>query len=140
VEYLAIVGIALLVLVTGAMIFMDYSRSSSNEVLSNQLFMIGTSIMSNAEAMYVLGNESWVTVEFNFPNTVSEAAIVGNRDLFFSYAGYGGESQVVFFSQRFDISTDNALCPDTCSLGLTPGMNKLKIKSQGNFVVIQKVN
>jgi hypothetical protein len=139
-EYLAIVGIALIILASGMVIFLDYSRSSNSQVVSSQLNIIGNTIMSNAEAMYVLGNESWVTIEFNFPSSVTETAISSDSEMYFSYAGIGGTSQVVFFSDRFKISSGDTLCSGLCYLGFTPGMNKVRIKSNGNFVSIRKMN
>jgi hypothetical protein len=140
VEYIAIISIALLVLISGAVIFFDYSRASNSQVVASQLNIIGQTIMSNAEAMYVLGNESWITIEFSLPGSVTEAAISGGSEMYFTYDGPGGESQAVFFSQRFGISNSNTPCTATCYLNFTPGLNRVRIKSGGNFVSIRRTN
>ncbi len=140
VEYLTIIGIALVVLASGMVIFLDYSKSSNTQVVASQLDIIGNTIMSNAEAMYVLGNESWVTVEFNLPSSVTETAISVNSEMYFTYAGVSGSSQVVFFPERFNISNSDALCNTVCNLSFSAGMNRVRIKSNGNFVSITKMN
>jgi len=129
----------MLILISGTVIFLNYSKTSSDQVVAGQLNMIGSSIMNNAEAMYVLGNESWVTIEFNFPNSVNSAAINSNQEMYFSYATSKGISNAVFFSDKFNISSSSAGCPTTCNLDFTPGMNRIKIKSTGKFVTITKV-
>jgi hypothetical protein len=134
------VGFALLVIVAGTLIFFSYSKKSSDQIVSSQLNNIGSTIMSNAESMYVLGNESWVTMEFNFPSNVKSAVISTNKEMFFSFSTSVGTSYVVFFSDKFNISTGDPSCVAYCSLGFTPGINKVRIKSLGNTVSISKVN
>ncbi|MGV8169312.1 MAG: hypothetical protein ACP5N3_04620 [Candidatus Nanoarchaeia archaeon] len=136
---MAIVGIALLILISGTVIFLDYSRTSNDEIISSQLDIVGNSIMNNAEAMYVLGNESWITIEFSVPTNVMYAAINNNRDLYFRYTSSGGTSDVVFFSDKFNISSENpSACSSFCYLNITPGVNRMKIRSLGDVVVISK--
>ena len=100
--------------------------------------------MTNAESMYVLGNESWVTIEFNLPSEIDSVAINDNQDLVFSYYGSSGYSNVVFFSTKFNLSNGVAYpCdeePASCGIPLTAGVNKIKIKSEGTYVNISKVS
>jgi hypothetical protein len=140
IEYLAIVGIALLVLTSGMLIFSNYARTSSDDVTSNQLNLIGNTIMTNAEAMYVLGNESWITIEFNFPKVVSNAAINNNQEMFFAYSTSRGDSYAVFFSDKFNLSNGTSTCSTTCNLNFMPGINKVKIHSIGNKVNIMRIS
>ncbi|MGV8162788.1 MAG: hypothetical protein ACP5N2_05660 [Candidatus Nanoarchaeia archaeon] len=137
---MAIVGIALLILISGTVIFLDYSKKSNDQVISNQLNIIGSSIMSNAESMYVLGNESWVTIEFNFPRNVNAAAINNNQEMYFMYSTSSGTSYAVFFSDKFNISSGSPTCQDSCILDFEPGLNKIRIKSTGKVVNIYKVS
>jgi hypothetical protein len=139
VEYMAVVGIALLVLTAGTLILSNYSRSINDQVITNQITIIGNTIINNAETMYVLGNESWVTIEFNFPTSVKSTIINDNKDLVFSYYTSSGESNVVFFLEKFNISNQSSPCVGACSVDITPGLNRVKIRSGGNFVTIIKV-
>lgn len=139
IEYMAIIGIALLVLVAGTIIFLNYSKSSNDQVVSSQLNIIGSTIMSNAESMYVLGNESWITIEFNFPHNVKTVAINNNQEMYFAYATSKGTSYVVFFSEKFNISSSSVDCSNSCIIDLSPGINRLKIKSTGKVITFTKM-
>lgn len=139
VEYLAVVGIALLVLTAGTLILSNYSRSINDQVVANQIGIIGNTIINNAESMYVLGNESWVTIEFNFPTAVKSTMINDDADLVFTYYTSTGDSSVVFFLDKFNISNQSLPCSGPCYVDITPGLNRVKIRSAGNYVSIIKV-
>jgi hypothetical protein len=140
VEYMAVVGIALLVLTAGTMILSNYSRSMNDQVVSNKINIIGRTMINNAESMYVLGNESWITVEFNFPTSVKSTMINDQQDLVFTYYTATGTSDIVFFLDKFNISNQSARCTDgSCVLDITPGVNRIKIRSGGNYVSMIKM-
>jgi hypothetical protein len=140
VEYMAVIGIALLVLTAGTLILANYSNSINDQVISNQLSIIGNTIMNSAESMYVLGNESWMTIEFNLPNVINTVSINGNQDFVFSFYNSVGVSNVVFFSDKFNISNGTYPCdPKYCDVALVAGINRVKIKSEGEYVTIKKV-
>lgn len=136
---MAVVGIALLVLTSGTIILSNYSKSINDQVIASQLGLIGNTMVNNAESMYVLGNESWVTIEFNFPASGISTTINDNRDLVFSYYTSGGTSNVVFFLDKFNISNTTVPCDEACSVDIVPGLNRVKIKSIGDFVMIEKM-
>ena len=52
--------------------------------------------LRTAEAMFVLGNESWGTIEFNMPSAITETAISSDSEMYFTYTSEVGSSQVVF--------------------------------------------
>lgn len=144
VEYMAVVGIALLVLTSGTIILSNYSKSINDQVITNQINIIGNTIINSAESMYVLGNESWVTIEFNFPTAIKSTNIYNNgddySDLVFSYYTSSGVSNVVFFMDKFNLSNDHSTpCDSPCELNITPGLNRLKIRSGGSYVSLLKV-
>jgi hypothetical protein len=137
---MAVVGIALLVLTAGVLILANYSKSINDQVIANQLNIIGGTIMNNAESMYVLGSESWITIEFNLPEVLDKVSINDNQDLVFSYYSSTGYSNVVFFSEKFNLSNGTYPCGDnSCQIYLTAGMNRVKIKSEGTYVNISKM-
>jgi len=138
VEYLSIVAIALLVLIPSSYLFLNYSKSASEQVSASQLNLAGLQIISEAEKMFILGRDSWVTLELSLPGVFSEAAIVNGQELYFKYGLSGGESFVVFFPRGFNISNSESPCLGECSLGLTPGINSIRIQSQGDFVSISR--
>ncbi|MCC7574673.1 hypothetical protein KO361_03725 [Candidatus Woesearchaeota archaeon] len=139
VEYLSIVAIALMVLVPGSYLFFNYSKSTSDQVAANQLNLAGVEILNEAEKMYVLGKNSWVTLDVSFPGIFMDAGIYDERELFFRYSTGSGESYVVFFAVGFNISNSTVACGEYCSLGFNPGVNRVRIQSQGNYVSIVKI-
>jgi len=142
VEYLSIVGIALLMLVPATILFTNYTRSTNDEIVANQYNLIGTTILEKAEEMYVLGEDSWVTIQVMLPESIIDSSIEDNgREFVLRHSGTNGESSTVFFTTRFHITngTNRTACPNNCALNLTPGNNKLRIQMKSSEVEIRKV-
>ena len=139
VEYLSIVAIALMVLIPGSYLFLNYSRGATEQVSGNQLNLAGREILAEAEKMHVVGTNSWVTLDVSLPGTFIEGAIVDGQEFYFKYGTRSGESYTVFFPVGFQISNSaDAPCVDECDLGFTVGLNKVRVQSQGGFVSIVK--
>jgi len=140
---MSVIGIALLVLTSGTLILANYSKSINDQVVSNQISIIGNTIMNNAESMYVLGNESWITIEFSLPSSLDGVALNSDTDLVFAYYTSTGVSNIVFFSDKFNLSNGTSYpCganPKSCSIYLNAGINRVKIKSEGEYVTILKM-
>lgn len=138
VEYLSIVAIALLVLIPGAYLFFNYSTGATEQVAGNQLNLAGREIISEAQKMFVLGRDSWVTLETSFPGTFIEAEISQGKEMYFTFMTSTGESTVVFFPVGFNISNSSTTpCTvDSCPLNFNPGVNRIRIQSQGDYVSI----
>lgn len=140
VEYLSVVAIALMLLIPSTVLFMNHSRSTTDSIVNSQLDFVGNSIIGSAEEMFVLGKESWVTIEVYLPSSFTDAYITDNRELFFDYDTRSGPGQVVFFSTRFLIGNGVDACDTPCSLNLDTGRNELRIRSNGTAVNIMKTN
>ena len=144
VEYLIVVAIALVVLIPGSYLFLNFSKGSSEQISSNQLNLVGRDIINKASEMHTLGKDSWTTIEFSLPNNFLGGYIVDGTDMYFNYSTDSSitdvsASTVVFFPVGFNISNNaSQACTDECSLNLVPGMNKLKIWSRGDYVSIVK--
>lgn len=136
VEYLVVTALALAILVPGSYLFLNYSKSASEQVAANQLNMAGQEIVNEAEKMYVLGRDSWVTIELSLPGFFSEAGINNGDELFFRHVSGSGDSYVVFFPLGFNLSNSSSACVNHCSLNLNPGVNRLRLQSRGNFVSV----
>lgn len=139
VEYLSVIAIALMVLIPGSYLFLNYSTSTSEQVASNQLNLAGIDIINEAEKMYVLGRMSWVTLELSLPGNFIGAGINDGQELFFNYSTGSGVSTTVFFPVGFNISNSTNPCISGCTLDLNPGVNRLRLQSQGDFVSILKI-
>jgi hypothetical protein len=139
VEYLSVVAIALMVLIPGSYLFLNYSKSTSEQVSASQLNLAGSEIISEAEKMYVLGKNSWVTLELSLPGNFLDAGIHDGKEMYFRYGSGSGESYAVFFPLGFNISNSSSSCLDECVLNLNTGLNRVRIQSQGTFVSIVKI-
>lgn len=140
VEFLAVVGIAMLMIVPATALFMSHTRTSTDQIISEQMNNIGNRIMGKAEEMYIAGQDSWATITVNFPEALTETEISGNRELFFTYDSHKGPTQAVFFSTRFNITTEGTSCQPACTLNFIPGRNDIRIRSAGKEVIITRVN
>lgn len=135
IEFLIVISFGLLILIPALVIFFNYSKTTNDQVVSNQINLIGNEIMGAAEEMHVIGPGSWVTLDVSFPTTFDKAVIRtnGGEDLVFHYSSPGGMSQAVFFPQRFNFKTG----PDLASLDgddaeiedLGPGTNRIRIEA-----------
>jgi len=141
VEFLSIISIALLMIIPASYLFINQTRLTGDEITSGQLDQIGNAIRDKAEEMYILGQGSWTTITINLPDSVRETYIAGEEDLVFSYDTRRGRAQAVFFMDRFSITDGTGNCDPECYLDLTPGVNEIRISSQGAGVVsIRKIN
>ncbi len=139
-EYLSVISIAMLVLIPTTVLFLNYSKSTTDSVTSGQLNLIGSTIQSKTEEMYVVGKGSWITLELNFPPSFEQAGINSGNELFFTYATTKGTSQAVFFFDRYNItSIANTSCQDYCELNFSQGINKVRIESNGTQVIVRKI-
>lgn len=139
-EYLAIVSIALMLLIPATLVFTSYARSTNDEVMAHQLGVIGNTIMAKAEEMFVLGTGSWVTIDINIPNSVTNVEIANNNELVFTFDTVAGPSNAVFFSPKFDINNGTDCAGITCNLNMVPGLNLIRIELDGFAVNIKKMN
>ena len=139
VEYLSIVSIALLVLIPGSYLFLNYSRGTTEQVAVSQLNWVGQEIINEAEKMYVLGSRSFITLDISLPGNFIDARIVDGQELVFRQGTTSGITDVVFFPVGFNISNSTTdPCMDDCNLNLNVGHNRIRIWSQGEYVSIER--
>lgn len=147
IEYLVIIGIALMLLIPGIAFFMQYSQETNQEVITNQLGVIGNDILTTSEEMYIYGENSWVTLDISLPQNLVSAKIYTypstKNDLVFEYETDGGTSDIAFFPDRFEIVTGEnrtALCSDQeCDIGLGRGLNRLRVEAINEGQVLLRV-
>lgn len=133
VEYLTIISIAFIMIIPAVMLFFNYSKTTNDQVISSQLNLIGSQILSTSEEMNVLGTGSWVTLNINFPDSLINASVNNDgQDLVFKYYTTNGESYSVNFAQRFKFAVGAGQCDTgTCDLGFNVGKNSVRIESLG---------
>jgi len=141
-EYILVVGIAMLLIVPGVMIFYNYSLKSNDEVMRSQINMIGNDIMDAAEKVYYIGEYSWQSLKVDIPNKVTSIYVLDNSELVIEYHSYVGLSQAVFFSDINISAGGNAIpIPSgavSVSNSMHPGLNIIKITSMGSYVLINE--
>ena len=136
-EYLFVVVLSLALILPASFLFFDFSKGSEDAVVASQVNRIGNRIVSSAEEMYVLGDDSRVTLDLVMPDSLESMEIYGERELVVSYYTQTGLSQAVFFS---DINMTNGTAtdcnPGPCPIDVGPGANAVRVESEGDAVSV----
>lgn len=142
VEYLTIISIAFIMIIPAVMLFFNYSKTTNDQVISSQLNLIGSQILSSSEEMNVLGTGSWVTLDVNFPDSLINSSVDNNgQDLVFKYYTTNGESYSVNFADRYKLLVGSSKCQaPICDLGFKPGKNTVRIEALGAGQVWLRTN
>lgn len=75
-EYVAIVGIVLLVLSGTLYLFISYARSSKEQMTGTQLNVIAEDVLNTAEEMYYLGEASKKVITVDMPKSINKFGLV----------------------------------------------------------------
>lgn len=148
-EYIMVIGIALLIIVPGAMLFYNYSIRSGDELTRSRIDMVGNEIMDSVEKIYYIGENSWETIKIAVPDSVRWIYVLNNYELVIEYESSVGTSEAVFFSDINMTTPYNILGPggvmrwyisDVPSdpQNAHPGLNIIKITSLGHYVLINE--
>ncbi|MBW3015326.1 hypothetical protein KY330_02815 [Candidatus Woesearchaeota archaeon] len=131
VEYLLVVGFALIIILP--IMFYGYTtfQESRKEVAFASANKIGYDITNHAKSIYYLGNLSRITLELNFPEGIDDIDILEdqNKDTFFFISVYG--SELLFKS---DVHINGSFIEDEGHYA--PGLKQVLIESKGDFVNI----
>jgi uncharacterized protein (UPF0333 family) len=130
-EYIFVVSLALILIVPATFLFMNYSTKSTDTIASSEINRMGNQILNKVKEMYVVGENSWATLEMNLPENVHSIEIIDNEELVINYTMSSGYSEAVFFT---DINITNET-----PLVISPGYNNFRIESKGTYVVITTV-
>ncbi len=124
-EYLMVMGFALIVTVPLVIIFFEQSSSAQEKVSADNAAQIARQIIDTSEQVYYLGEPSATTIKANMPDNVEQIIISGN-DLTFRMQTGSGLSDVT-------VSSDVNL---TGGLSSEPGIHNIKIEATANGVSI----
>lgn len=140
IEFLTVIAIGLMLLIPVSLMFQSYASQTTSDVLDQQIVLMGSNMLSKAEEMYSLGPNSFTTLDIRMPEKILNVTIAGRQELAFTYDGPHGPSDVVFFSERVELTNSSSnSCEGVCSLGLVPGPNNLRIRSIENRVALSVV-
>ena len=97
VEYLFILALALAIIIPGSVLFLNYSQESNEKIINSQINQIGDNIIDQAENIFTIGKESWITLEISIPEKVTKMYIIDD-ELVIEYNTKSGITEAVFFS------------------------------------------
>jgi hypothetical protein len=138
-EYIMLVAIVLLFVVSGIGIIYQYSQRSNEEINVAAIDKIGQDIIDTAEKIYYVGGNSWQSIKFNVPSSVKGIYVINNNEVVVQYESYGGLSEAVFFSTVNITTPYYAGGSGNLSSYFHPGTTTLKFSSSGGNVIIQEI-
>jgi len=118
-----IIGFALLITIPLILIFYEYTRATSDQVISSQVDQIARKITDNAESVYYLGEPSKTRIKVYMPENVEEA-IISNKEVTFRVKTQSGITDISHISS-VNLSGD---------IAITPGIHYISIESKGDYV------
>ncbi|MBS3100568.1 hypothetical protein J4204_00360 [Candidatus Woesearchaeota archaeon] len=125
VEYMLIIGFAMLMTTPLLLIYYTYSSDSSDSVATGQALQIARTIADSSESVYYLGKPSQTTLKLNFPDRISSAS-VSDREVVFKMKTRSGITDVV------QVSAVNM----SGTLPTSQGIHVLTIKADDGYVKI----
>lgn len=125
VEYMLIIGFAMLMTTPLLLIYYTYSSDSSDSVATGQALQIARTIADSSESVYYLGKPSQTTLKLNFPDRISSAS-VSDREVVFKMKTRSGITDVV------QVSAVNM----SGALPTSQGIHVLTIKADDGYVKI----
>ena len=149
-EYLVVVGIALLILIPGSYFFYKYSRNTNDQVVRSQIDSVGSQIVSQAKSVYSFGKDNRVTIDINIPAEVKNVTLYDGEELVFTYGSNSGTQEALFFTD-VNLTGVYQLDGTRCITGwcamtkwsskdIISGTISLQIESQGNYVTLNQTN
>ncbi|MFH1211568.1 MAG: hypothetical protein V1659_01425 [Candidatus Woesearchaeota archaeon] len=135
-EYLVIIAFAMAVIIPGAVIVYNYSQSSNDKLVGEQVNSIGKELLYTSEQVYHMGKYSRLSVKANIPDSISEIYILDNHELVILYYSQNGIRESVFFSS-INITTPGCE-EEQCNLTIFPGPNNFRVESRGSFVLLNQ--
>ena len=97
IEYIAIVGLTTIVVISLLAISNYYSREVEDTINTNQIDRIGKEVVDTAESMYYFGEPSKTTIKVFMPNGINEINIIPN-ELNFRVRTKSGLTDMPYFS------------------------------------------
>ena len=125
VEYMLIIGFAMLMTTPLLLIYYTYSSDSSDSVATGKALQIARTIADSSESVYYLGKPSQTTLKLNFPDRISSAS-VSDREVVFKMKTRSGITDVV------QVSAVNM----SGTLPTSQGIHVLTIKADDGYVKI----
>ena len=128
-EYLAVIGISLFLIMPMVIIFYERSGSLQDDVNAAQLEKIGLDIIDAAEEAYYLGPPTQKSLDINLPQGI-QAVTIGAEDVTFDYTTLQGTSSLSLTS-KLPLNMSG-------TINTHPGPQTLIIKAHKNGISINE--
>lgn len=125
VEYMLVMGFAVVMTIPLLLIYYSYSSDSSDSVATNQALQIARKIVDASESVYYLGKPSQTTLKLNFPERI-DSINLSNKEVVFKIKTKTGIAEMV------QISPVNV----SGSLPTSQGLHIITIKADDGYVQI----
>jgi len=125
VEYMMVMGFAVLMTIPLLMIYYTYSSDSADSVATSQAQQIARKIVDASESVYYLGKPSQTTLKLNFPERIGSTNL-SSREVVFKMKTKAGLTDV------FQVSSVNM----SGSLPTSAGIHIVTIKADDGYVQI----
>lgn len=139
VEFLIVTGIIILFLIPAVYYFIISVYGTNSEIVASQVNKVGNDIKNGAREMYIIGEESWITINTNIPEEVYEIKITNDgKELVISYNTRTGDSDSVYFTDGYTFAvgpTNSNTCKNNCILKISPGKNRFRLQGIGDGVI-----
>ena len=122
-EYLAIMGIVLLLFIPLTVIYFSYSAQAQDQIIDEQINNIGNKIISSSEEVFYYGNPAKTTININMPKKIEEI-IITDYEINFRIRKSSGISDMAYIS---DI-------PIKGTIKNYQGKHTITIESKGDYV------
>lgn len=132
IEFLFVVGFAMLLLLPSLALFGRFVQETSYTVTTSQATKIGYYMLSTATQAYHGSNGTVIVIEVNFPDGIKNMMIPTEDELVFIIETAGGESEMVFYSEVPINGTFN-------KTDYTKGLKKLKLSTIDSTVQIERI-
>ena len=125
VEYMLIMGFAVLITLPLLLIYYTYISDTSDAVATSQALQIARNIVDASESVYYLGKPSQTTLKLNFPDRIYSTNL-SSRELVFKIKTKNGITDIV---QVSDVNISG-------SLPISQGIHTITVTAQDRYVQI----
>ncbi|MBI5001963.1 hypothetical protein HZC31_01110 [Candidatus Woesearchaeota archaeon] len=132
IEFLFVVGFAMLLLIPSLALFGRFVQESSYTVTTSQVNKIGNYMLSTAKTVYHGTNGTVIVIEVNFPEGVTDMEIPEEThdQIIFTMDIGGAETQQVYYS---DIPINGTFS----SSDVLEGIKKFRLEAINNGALVQ---
>ncbi len=124
-EYLVVIGFTLLLLTPLSIMYLQYSQSSTEKIILEQVNQATSKIANAAQEMSYFGKPSKTTIAINFPNNINNIIIEKKTITFIVKFG----DKINEIHKESDIELKGSIKP-------SKGLHNIIIENKGDYIWI----